>query len=350
MVGAEAIRLHFALDDVEGVAREPERLPRQAAVEGNLPGGDLLAVDAVTGSVTVHEVLEGGEPGPVGGGLAVDGDGGAAVDASEEALVRAELADAVPGPGVEARIAVRLALQADADVLYGRRQRRVGDAREGARGKVLSVTQAVRLEARVGGVASLEPPAGGVEGTELDGDAGADAQQRREGSLVEGEGALVSVDGGGGVHRARVLVGGLKSDLDNVKGLACRWDSQRLRLWDRSCLPWFFFKAVRRFVRIDAAGPFWRRAQLHDSAQSWLQRDTYRSGPVQLLPRHLRTGPWRSAALRPASPRLRLQPLRMAATAPIGERRVSAAAKTREPSPNSIDTVANPARRYGWAN
>src|SRR3546814_14126620 len=59
---------------------------------------------------------------------------------------------------------------------------------------------------RAGGVALLEPAPRGVEGAELDGDAGADADERRESALVEGEGALVAVDGGGGLQGARVLV------------------------------------------------------------------------------------------------------------------------------------------------
>jgi len=50
----------------------------------------------------------------------------------------------------------------------------------------------------MGSVAVLKPAAGGVEGTELDGDAGADAEERGEGALVEGGRALVGEDGAGG--------------------------------------------------------------------------------------------------------------------------------------------------------
>lgn len=56
------------------------------------------------------------------------------------------------------------------------------------------------------GVARLEPPPGGVEGAELDGDAGADADEGRQGALVEGQGALILVYGGGSLDGARVLV------------------------------------------------------------------------------------------------------------------------------------------------
>ena len=70
-------------------------------------------------------------------------------------------------------------------------------------------------------VAGLEEAASLVESAELDRDAGADADEGGEGALVEGEGALVLVDGGGGVKGRRVLVCCLEADLDNVKGLAC---------------------------------------------------------------------------------------------------------------------------------
>ena len=71
------------------------------------------------------------------------------------------------------------------------------------------------------GVSALEVAAGLVVGAELDGDAGADADEGGEGALVEGEATLVLVDGCGGVERGRVLCGGLETDLDNVKGLSC---------------------------------------------------------------------------------------------------------------------------------
>lgn len=61
-----------------------------------------------------------------------------------------------------------------------------------------------------------------MEGAELDGDAGADAQQRGQGSLVEGECAFVLVDGGGGGEGGGILGGGLQADFDYVEGLACR--------------------------------------------------------------------------------------------------------------------------------
>lgn len=217
LVGTEAVGLHLALDDVKGVAGEPEELARDTTVGGNLPAGDVLAVDAVALGVGVHHVLKGGEPGAVGGGLTEESDRGAAVDAAKEALVGNELADAVDGPGVQAAGAVGLALQADTDVLDGAGQAGVGDAGKGAGGVVLAVAEGAR-----GLVALLEPAAGGVEAGKLDRDAGADTDERGQGALVEGEGALGLVDGGRGLQGPRVLGCGLEADLDNVKGLACR--------------------------------------------------------------------------------------------------------------------------------
>lgn len=192
LLGAETVGLHLALDDVEGVAGEPEGLSRQTAVEGDLVGGDVLAVDLVAGGVLVHHVLEGGEPGAVGERLAPDGDDLAAVDAAQDALVGSQLADAVQGTVVEACGTVGLALQADADVLNGPREDRVGHAGEGARRRVLAVGE--RARASLLGVARLEEAAGLVEGAELDGDAGPDPDEGGEGALVEGQCALVPVD------------------------------------------------------------------------------------------------------------------------------------------------------------
>lgn len=219
MLSAKAVGLHLALDNVEGVAGQPEDLSGKASVQGNLVGGDLLAVDAVARGVRVHQVLERGEPRAVGKGLSPDGHGLAAVQAAEGAVVGADLADAVEGPAVEAPRAVRLALQADADVLDGARQRRVGHAGEGPRGKVLRVAE-IRRAAAAAGVASLEPAPRGVECAELHRHAGADADERRQRALVEGEGAFVLVDGGGGFEGARVLRRCLETDFDDVKGLA----------------------------------------------------------------------------------------------------------------------------------
>jgi hypothetical protein len=70
------------------------------------------------------------------------------------------------------------------------------------------------------GVAGFEPAARGVECAELDGHAGADADEGRQRALVEGEGALVLVDGGGGFEGACVLGRCLETDFDDVKGLA----------------------------------------------------------------------------------------------------------------------------------
>lgn len=126
---------------------------------------------------------------------------------------------------------MRLRLKSDAHVLDGARDDRVGDAGEGSRGVVLAVTQVgdARDEGFVTlGTALLEEAAGRVEGAELDGDAGADAQKGGQGALVEGERAFVLVDGGGGGEGGGVLGGGLEADFDYVEGLA--WVGGRLVL------------------------------------------------------------------------------------------------------------------------
>lgn len=215
--GAEAVGLHLALDDVEGVGAEPEGLTGQAAVEGDHVGGDVLALHAVAGSVRVHHVLKGHEPEAVGLGLADDGDGLAAVQAAQDALVGAQLAHAVEGPRVQRGGAVGLRLQPDAHVLDGARDDAVGDAGEGARVVVLGVAEVPALP-----VALLKVPLGEAEAAELHRHAGADAQERRQRALVEGEGALLLPDRRRGLERSAVLRAGLQAHLDNVKGLACR--------------------------------------------------------------------------------------------------------------------------------
>lgn len=130
----------------------------------------------------------------------------------------ADLADAVDGAVVETGVAVRLALQADTDVFDGGGEGGVGDAGKGSGEEVLAVGE-VGAGVAVGEVAGFEPAAGRVEGAELDGDAGADTDEGREGALVEGSGAFVLVDGGCGVEGAGVLGCGLEADLDDVEGL-----------------------------------------------------------------------------------------------------------------------------------
>lgn len=95
MLGAKAVGLHLALDDIEGVAGKPEDFSSKASVQGNLVSGNFLAVDTVARGVRVHEVLEGGEPGAVGKGLSPDRHGLAAVQAAQGAVVGADLADTV---------------------------------------------------------------------------------------------------------------------------------------------------------------------------------------------------------------------------------------------------------------
>ena len=215
LVLAEPVRLHLALDDVERVAAQPQHLAREAAVRRDLERRDVLPVDAVAPRVRVHHPLEAEEPEPVRLRLTHHRDGRAAVHAPEEALVGAQLAHAVHGALVQPPLAVRLRLQPDADVLDGAGQRRVGHAGEGARREVLGVGEGVG-----GLVAALEPAAGLMEGAELDRDAGADADERRERALVEGQGALLLIDRSRGREGARVGRRGLEADLDDVEGLA----------------------------------------------------------------------------------------------------------------------------------
>jgi hypothetical protein len=59
-------------------------------------------------------------------------------------------------------------------------------------------------------------PACVVEGAKLNGDAGADADERGESAFVEGEGPFVGEDLSAAVEGGGVLVGGLKADFYDV--------------------------------------------------------------------------------------------------------------------------------------
>ena len=72
-------------------------------------------------------------------------------------------------------------------------------------------------------VAFFESAAGVVKGTELHGDAGADADEGGEGAFVEGESAFVGEDGGGAGQGGGVCGGGLEADFDYVEWLT--WKS-----------------------------------------------------------------------------------------------------------------------------
>lgn len=106
-------------------------------------------------------------------------------------------------------------------MLDGPGEHAVGDAGEGAGEVVLRVAE---RDAGEGGVpAVFEVATRGVEGAELDGDAGADAEERGEGAFVEGQGSFVAVDGGGGGEGGGVGGGGLEANFDDVEGLAWGW-------------------------------------------------------------------------------------------------------------------------------
>ena len=66
------------------------------------------------------------------------------------------------------------------------------------------------------GVAGFEGAAGVVEAAELDGDAGADSDERGEGAFVEGGGAFVAEDLGCAVEGASVVCRGLEADFDDI--------------------------------------------------------------------------------------------------------------------------------------
>lgn len=140
LLGAKAIGLHLALDDIERVASQPQGLARQAAVKRDPHVADLLSRDTLARGVGVHHPLERAEPGPVRLRLAQHRDHFAAVDVAPGAAgLRRHLADAVHRSPVEPRVPVWLRLQPDPDMLDGTGDNRVGDAGEGARGVVLRV-------------------------------------------------------------------------------------------------------------------------------------------------------------------------------------------------------------------
>ena len=83
-------------------------------------------------------------------------------------------------------------------MLDGRAEDCVGEAGEGAGGVVLAVAERLGIGfdlvdclALSRGILGFEGAAGVVEAAELDGDAGTNSYQRREGSFVECRGAFV---------------------------------------------------------------------------------------------------------------------------------------------------------------
>jgi hypothetical protein len=210
------IRLHLRLDHVKRIRAQPQRFTSQRTIARNLPRRNLFALYVVARRVAVHHVLERQEPRAVGLRFADQRDGGSAVEAFCHARRRGEFADAVDGPGVQASRAVGLRLQADADVLDGAGEERVGQTGESSRGVVLSIAHGLAS----GGVLRFEGAAGIVVGAELHGHASADSDQGGEGSFVESRGAFFFEDLRGAVGRAGVVGGGLQADFDDVEGLA----------------------------------------------------------------------------------------------------------------------------------
>lgn len=149
--GAEAVGLHLALDDVEGVAGEPEALARQSAVERHSPLTDVFSplglfgegVDLVVaaGHVGIHHPFKSPEPGAVRGRFTHHRHQLAPIQVPRRAgaRLRRDFPDAVDRTRVQPRRAVRLGLQSDPNMLDGSRHGRVGDSRKGSRGVVLRV-------------------------------------------------------------------------------------------------------------------------------------------------------------------------------------------------------------------
>lgn len=169
LLRTEPVALHLALDDIERVAGNPERLAGETAVGSNPDAGNVLAPDVVALGVLVHEVLEGQEPHAVRLGFSVDGDHLSPEEAAQDALVGGQLADAVERPVVQPLSSMWLRLQADTDMLDGSREHRVGDTGEGSSEVILRVGQ-TSIGRRLLRVDFLETSPCLMEGTELNAD------------------------------------------------------------------------------------------------------------------------------------------------------------------------------------
>jgi hypothetical protein len=101
-------------------------------------------------------------------------------------------------------------------VLDGAGEDAVGEAGKGAGRVELAVAEGGGAGGVGGEVALLEGAARVVEGAELDGDAGADADEGRESAFVEGRGAFVAEDGGRAREGRGVGCGCLEADFDYV--------------------------------------------------------------------------------------------------------------------------------------
>jgi hypothetical protein len=113
---------------------------------------------------------------------------------------------------------MRLRLQSNPDMFNRPRNHRIRNPRERACAIELAVGEAWCETGCF--VPVLEEALGVAETAELDGDAGADAEEGGEGAFIEGEGAFVAVDGGCGVEGGVVGGGGLEADFDDIEWLA----------------------------------------------------------------------------------------------------------------------------------
>ena len=101
-------------------------------------------------------------------------------------------------------------------MLHRAREDGVDDTGEGTRGVILRIGEARTVICSVDCVALLKEAPGVVKSTELEGDTGANAYERCEGTFVECGGSFVFPDVSGGLDGPVELVVGLKSNFHNI--------------------------------------------------------------------------------------------------------------------------------------
>ena len=118
-----------------------------------------------------------------------------------------------------------LGLKSDPYMFDGRAEEGISDTSKCAGGIVLAIAEVWgRGSVEVG---LLELATCVVEGAELDGDAGANANERGEGAFVECERAFVGEDLAGAIKGGGILRCGLETDFDDIYMLlriAVEWE------------------------------------------------------------------------------------------------------------------------------
>lgn len=194
---SKPISLHFRFNHIKRIRSNPQHFARQPSIQRHLPRRNIFAHHRIASAVRGHEIFKGEKPGAVGGSFAEESDGCSAVDSCE-----AEFADDVERAVVEFGGAVGLGLQADTDVFDGGGEDGVGEAGEGSCCVVLGISQGLLFLGKKGFaecvvfvvVVGFECSFGVVECAELDGDAGAYADQGGESAFVKGGGAFILQD------------------------------------------------------------------------------------------------------------------------------------------------------------